>query len=158
MTDTRQPELSLARFEQLVEAYGGDIDRFPLRERVAAKALVLRSQEARRVLDAARALDALLASARERASSPQLEAALAAIPETYVQERHKGAAILPFRSRLMAGLAAAAALALGIWSGGTGGDEELDDLVEQAEIASVAFSDELFMELSAYDALEGEQP
>lgn len=158
MTDTRQPELSLARFEQLVESYGGDIDRFPLRERAAAKALVLRSPEARRVLDAARALDALLASARERVPSPKLEAALAAIPDRYPQDRLDAVTLLPFRSRVMAALAAAAALALGIWSGGTTSGDENDELVEQAEVASVAFGDELFLELSAYDALEGVEP
>ena len=43
MADTKQPELSMERFEALVGAYGCDLDRFPLRERAAAKALVLRS-------------------------------------------------------------------------------------------------------------------
>ena len=48
MADTKEPELSLERFGALVEAYGADFERFPLRERSAAKALLLRSRAGKR--------------------------------------------------------------------------------------------------------------
>lgn len=157
MTDTRQPELSLERFEKLVESFGGDVDRFPARERAPAKALVLRSQEARRMLDAARALDAMLALARDGSPSVELESALAEIPRRHVQQRPV-ATLLPFRSRNVGYLAAAAALLLGVLSGVVGATEsEPSAAVESSEVAAFAFADELASDLGE-DSWEEEWP
>ena len=170
MTDTRQPELSLERFEALVESYGGDIDRFPTRERTAARALVLRSREARRMLDAARALDAVLASTRDGLPSAELERALLEIPRMHAQER-RVPAVLPFRSRTRTLLAAAAVLVAGVWSArmlpdeepvaALGAEDEVTTLATESEVAAldadqelVAFADELWLGLGEGDALE----
>jgi len=152
MADTKQPELSLDRFSALVEAYGADFDRFPPSERAQARALALRSRDAQRLLEAARAFDGLLASARDNLPTVALESVLDRIPERYTQER-RGVRLLPFRSRPQAALAAAAAVLLGLLSGqlaGDGGSEPFSnvDTVEQADIASLTFADDLFDDLT----------
>jgi len=149
MADTRQPELTLERFAALVEAYGGNVERFPAHERVAARALAQRSREAQQMLAGARALDALLASARAELPSMRLERELLKIPERHKQRR-SSASVLPFRSRGRAALAAAAAVLLGVLSGGLSPSEGGDDptSVEQAEIASLTFADDLFEALT----------
>lgn len=153
MADTRQPELSLARFEALVEIYGGDLDRFPEAERGAAKALVLHSKEARRALDAARALDALLESARVESTSLELEQRLAGIPAQHAQRVRL---VFPFGSRKLGFLAAAAALALGVFSGSVREEADVRGL-DRDEVA-LAFADELFQELDNVAFEEGEAP
>ena len=52
--------MSLERFAELAEAYGGDFDRWPESERFAAIALAGRSEEARSLLADAHGLDYLL--------------------------------------------------------------------------------------------------
>jgi hypothetical protein len=151
MADTKQPELSLERFGALVEAYGGDLERFPERERVPAKALVLRSREARRLLEAASTFDELLASAREHVTRVDFETLLMRIPEQHAQQRTL-ISLLPFRSLGRASLAAAAAVALGLISGQLGSDTtEVASAglsIEQAELSALTFGDELLDELT----------
>lgn len=159
MADTKEPELSLERFGALVEAYGADFERFPVRERSAAKALLLRSRDAQRLLQAAQAFDGILASARENLPTPELEARLDSIPERFAQER-AGGRLLPFRSRQQTVLAAAAAVLLGLLGGRYAPDEaepsdttdsaELAsaDSVEQTDLASLTFADDLFDDLT----------
>lgn len=155
MTDTKQPEPSLERFGALVEAYGSDIERFPEPERAPAKSLVMRSREARRVLEAARAFDQLLEAARERVDCVELESALKRIPLRHRQEASL-LGLLPARSFGWASFVAAAVALLGFLSGQLGevaseGAEvgETSARVEQAELASFVFSDELFSELTS---------
>ncbi|MDB4986041.1 MAG: hypothetical protein JWN04_1219 [Myxococcaceae bacterium] len=152
MPDTKQPELSMERFSALVEAYGADLERFPARERAAASALALRSTEAQQLLAAARVFDSLLASARDDLPSVELEEKLARIPERYQQQR-PSVRLLPFRSHARAGLAAAAAVLLGLASGqlvnseaGAGDDTPISG--EQADVASITFADGLFSDLT----------
>ncbi len=150
MADTEQPELSLERFAALVEAYGSDLERYPLRERAAAKALVLHRPEARRMLEAARALDALLVSARDERDSLELETRLSRIPQRHRQVR-VGIALLPFRSRRSAGLAAAAAVALGIVTGQFVPNATDDgDQLEPAS-ASLTFADDLLQDFTSVE-------
>jgi hypothetical protein len=49
--------MNIARFRRLSQALGADLDRWPVAEREAAEALLARSDEARRLLNEARALD-----------------------------------------------------------------------------------------------------
>lgn len=155
MADT-QPELTLERFAALVEAYGGDVERFPERERALARALSLRSGEAHRMLEGARALDDLLVSARAdtmRLRPVLLEEALERIPERFPQIRPP-LVILPFRTPFRAALAAAAALLLGVFSERYVPATMLDDAEpgvrsEQADMGSLTFADDLFDELGA---------
>ena len=147
MADTQQPEVSLERFEALVAAYGGDFTRYPERERAGAEALVARSRDARRIFEAARAFDALLHSARaELPSRLELVARLGTIPSTYAQERSV-VALLPFRSRGRAWLAAAAAMLLGIAGSRILPEEARDPTSEHADMGALGFIDELFEEL-----------
>lgn len=160
MADTKQPELSLERFAALVEAYGAEFERFPPHERTAAKALLLRSREARDLLSAAQAFDAILAAARENLPTPELEARLDGIPQRFAQERVRPR-LLPFRSRQQTVLAAAAAVLLGLLGERYAPDDapELDtgtqavdsasvDGSEQTDIASLTFADDLFDDLT----------
>lgn len=71
--------MNIDRFRHLAEACGGDIARWPPAERVAAHALLATSAEARRLLDDARALDALLKRAMPAVSDAQTDRVLAAI-------------------------------------------------------------------------------
>lgn len=57
---TSTPGMSLKRFAELAEAYGGDFERWPEAERFAAIALAGRSGEARSLLADAHGLDYLL--------------------------------------------------------------------------------------------------
>ena len=54
------PGMSLERFAELAEAYGGDFERWPEAERFAAISLAGRSEEARSLLADAHGLDYLL--------------------------------------------------------------------------------------------------
>lgn len=54
------PGMSLERFAELAEAYGGDFERWPEEERFAAVSLAGRSEEARSLLADAHELDYLL--------------------------------------------------------------------------------------------------
>jgi len=160
MADTKQPELSLERFAALVEAYGAEFDRFPLHERTAAKALLLRSREARELLSAAQAFDGILAAARENLPTPELEARLDDIPQRFAQERVRPR-LLPFRSRQQTALAAAAAVLLGLLGEHYAPDDALeldssaqwvdstsDDGATSTDIASLTFADDLFDDLT----------
>lgn len=55
--------MKLSRFQHLAESHGGDIDRWPLAEREAARRLVASSREAQEALADARRLDAWLSLA-----------------------------------------------------------------------------------------------
>lgn len=140
------------RFETLVAAYGGELERFPEREQARARALVLRSREARGMLEAARALDIVLASARAATMPlrPALAQRLASIPTEHAQERPL-IALLPFRSRARAFMAAAAAMLLGIAGSRVVPEEPTHEsappAVDVAGVGSLAFADELFEEL-----------
>ena len=55
--------MDIGRFEQIIDAYGADPRRWPDAERQGAGALLAASEEARRIVAGAAALDALLDSA-----------------------------------------------------------------------------------------------
>ena len=66
--------IDIQRFEQLLQSYGANADRWPTAERDAALALVQASSDARRLIDEAVQLDGIL----DLAASPEPSAALAA--------------------------------------------------------------------------------
>ena len=76
MTNSADPHgsIDIQRFEQLLQSYGANADRWPTVERDAARALVQASSDARRLFDEAVQLDGILDSA----ASPKPSAALAA--------------------------------------------------------------------------------
>ena len=74
--------LNLDRFQELADAYGGDLQRWPAAERAGAAALMAADgAPARAILSEAARLDALLSSSRIAAPSPALvQAVIAAAP------------------------------------------------------------------------------
>jgi anti-sigma factor RsiW len=118
-------DMSLARFETLLEAYGGQPARWPAAERAAAEALLASNPTARALHARAAELDALL----DKLSAPQ--------PSPALRARILAQAPRPARPRLLsrlaqamlpagpvpygwrpAGAALAAALVLGMLTGG----------------------------------------
>jgi hypothetical protein len=150
MADTEQPELSIERFQALVEAYGGDPERFPQRDRAGARELLRRDEAAQRLVQAARAFDAVLEEARLDLTVPSLIERLSAIPQQHPQ-RVPLVRLLPFRSPRQTWLAAAAALLLGL-VGEYASDEPTHD---GADISALTFADDLFDDLAVQ---EGDVP
>ena len=76
MTQSATPlgSIDIQRFEQLLQSYGANADRWPTTERDAALALVQASSDARRLFDETVQLDGIL----DLAASPEPTAALAA--------------------------------------------------------------------------------
>jgi hypothetical protein len=159
MADTEQPELTLERFRALVEAYGGELERFPVRERAAARELLLRSDPARQLVEAARTFDQVLAEARaDSAVTPShaLLERLARIPAQHPQHTPV-LRLLPFHSPRQTWLLAAAALLLGMLGGGydavsSPGIAAVD--AAQVENASLTFADDLFDDLSVQEGAQ----
>ncbi|HEX7037660.1 MAG TPA: hypothetical protein VF210_17960 [Pseudomonadales bacterium] len=61
-------------FEQALDRWGADLERWPAREAEAARALLATDPQARRALDAARAVDAHLAALRTHRAPSHLAA------------------------------------------------------------------------------------
>jgi hypothetical protein len=104
------------RFKELLDAYGADPARWPQSEREAALAFAKSSDEARRLLDEAAALDRLIDLADTAAVTPALQARiLAAFP----QPRRAGviASLMPGRPTWIPITALAASLLLGLGVG-----------------------------------------
>lgn len=77
-THPQMPDMDLARFADLTDAYGADSGRWPAGERGAAEAFLARSAEARRLRDTAARLDSALAQVTAPAASDALRARLTA--------------------------------------------------------------------------------
>lgn len=74
MPDRETESMELARFAEILDAYGADPRRWPDAERDAAAALLAASQDARSLRDDAAALDMLLDLSAAPAPSPELMA------------------------------------------------------------------------------------
>lgn len=74
MTDDRT--MTLERFRELADAYGGDVARWPEAERRAARAFATTHETAPAILAEAAALDAALANAPTHTPSPALRSAI----------------------------------------------------------------------------------
>ncbi|HRJ61864.1 MAG TPA: hypothetical protein PKZ99_11870 [Azospirillaceae bacterium] len=71
--------MNIERFQYLAEAFGGDLSRWPAGEQKAAAALLRASPAARRALDEALALDALLNKATQDDDPKRVDRMAAAI-------------------------------------------------------------------------------
>jgi hypothetical protein len=150
--------LTLQRFLELVEAYGGELSRWPAAEREAAAALVRVSEPARAALAAEAELDQVLT----RFASPDLSPALARrLNEIPIRAPQAKRARWPFQ-RVWApalGWAAAAALGVALGSGiGWDSDESPSDSGQASMDAADAPSpsDEALasLALGSFDDLE----
>jgi hypothetical protein len=118
----------LARFRDLIDAYGADPRRWPPGERAEGEALIARSPEAAALRQKAAALDALLdlapAPAAPRLEAATLAARIAAAPQETIRP-----ALLRFRDQFWiraVGLAAAAIIGFVV------GTTQMADLGEPA--------------------------
>jgi hypothetical protein len=117
-------QMTTARFAALVEAYGGDPARWPAEERDGARALIAADPSARRALDEAAALDAVLDRAPAEPPSAELATRILAAAPVPPAGRARSGRVRRLRDRLaglLAGLggwqpvgAMAAALILGL--------------------------------------------
>lgn len=114
-----------ARFNDLAAAYGGDLERWPAKDRAGARALLAEEPGLQRTLDEAEGLDRLLDAAPEPAFSGMLrERILSQGPR--VDRGWRSA------RRWMAGAGLAAACALGVLLGSTYSAALLNDPVAEA--------------------------
>jgi hypothetical protein len=77
---TTPEPMSLTRFGALVEAYGGELARWPEAEQTAARTLLEREPEAQRLLSEALSLDGLLGAYEVAEPLPRLRAKVLEVP------------------------------------------------------------------------------
>ncbi len=122
--------MNLDRFAEIVAAYGADPALWPAAERPAAEALAQASSEARRLLQQAAPLDALLRQAADAKPGADLAARIMASLPAQKAVRRVSAwkefslALFPFRAAWPQFAVLALALSLGIGAG-LGGLEEI---------------------------------
>ena len=152
MADTEQPELTLERFRSLVEAYGSDLERFPSRERAAARQLLVRSDSARKLVEARHVRPGAGGRARGLGHAfDGVDGETRADPRQHAQ-RTPVLRLLPFRSPKQTWLLAAAAVLLGVLGGGYDAVSSSSSVdTAQADIVSLAFADDLFDDLSVQE-------
>ena len=113
--------MNVNQFQTMLDARGPDVGRWPEADRLAAEALLDRSDAARAALAEAQALDDALAALPEEPASPLLRSAILDIPEIHDQTSEPVAAGLSLRRRsVVAGWTAVAAsaaigFAVGAW-------------------------------------------
>ncbi len=109
------------RLGALLDAYGGDLSRWPAPSRVAAEALIARDPTVHRLLDQARALDTLLDQAPAPLPSGILRARVLARRSPTLWRQSLGA-LWPFgpvwQPAMAFALIAALGIALGAYVGG----------------------------------------
>jgi len=108
----RSPSITMARLEQLLDAYGADPERWPPAEREAALSLIERSAEARARCDAAASLDALLDLVAYEPPSAELAARVVEVARSRLQPPTNRRRAWPY---LAAAVPLAAAAALALW-------------------------------------------
>ncbi len=154
--------MSLERFQALVESYGANLAHIPKAERDQAEALLSQSEQAQRLWEEAKRLDALLEAKAALSPSPALMKRLKDIPERAAG----GNNVVPFprHVRAWAPMAAAAALLLGVFTGAQDDEDIVDpsalvlapdepssDDMALSELGALAFGGDLVTELGAFE-------
>lgn len=145
------------RFEELADAYGADLARWPLEERAGAEALLADSAAARALLDDAKALDATLDLWADPQPSDALMARIlgdAAEAGLAPAQEAAGPVVKPARPGLMQRLfgdwgwrpagAMAACLAIGVVAGLSGTPAPMDGSYGTADAAEETLMDMAF--------------
>ena len=125
--------MNIDRFQQLLDAYGASVDRWPVEERQAATLLLDASEEAKARQDRAARLDEVLDAHRVEVPEPLRDKIIAATRDHGLPERFLDW-LVPDRDRVVSqlwrpALAASLPLALGIalgsiaWPDNTTNDE-----------------------------------
>lgn len=141
--DPREP-LTLARFTELVEAYGAELARWPELERARASELIEAQPQAAELLAEAAELDALLDGYRTQAPSPRLRARVLEVPLVAARRERR------FGLRLA--WAFAFSCAIGIFSGAyTADDASVSEDDEWSELAALSFDQDLAADYEAWN-------
>lgn len=130
--------MRMDEFRNLLDAWGADPVRWPRERQGDAEALLVASEEARRLLADEAAFDALLAGAPGTPASAALMQNILAIPRTTRQERKAGGWRLGFLPALprFAGLAAAAVL--GFYIGTTSLFQPAQSMAADSETVNIS--------------------
>lgn len=151
MPDRETDRMTLARFGEIVEAYGVDPVRWPAKERAAAEMLRAGSDDARRLHANAAALDTLLNLSSAPVPSPELMARVL-VGADRPRRRSVFAGFWPFETIWRPASAFAMAATMGIVLGAAAPDAilpGLDDVDFIGEIESLALGFDLAEEPGA---------
>ena len=149
-----KPQMDLQRFEELAEAYGGQLEHWPEPERHAARALLNDSPHAESLLRRAAGLDELLHTVDVDEPSPTLMARVRSIPARFEAQ----SSWWPFQSVWRPMLALVTSLALGVLSGLSSLEAAPEDpSVNEASIATTSGVDELSALAFGWDWEEGSE-
>jgi hypothetical protein len=91
MTEPTRPPMSVARFAELLDAYGGALERWPSDDRVRAEVLLQNDQEAQCIQRVAQELDAELDRFELADPSSALRARVLEIPIRHARQEHVAA-------------------------------------------------------------------
>lgn len=131
MTPTEPPAMTLARFTELLDVYGGRISQWPAAERAAAERLAEANPEAQRLLASDAPLDAWLETYAVEEVSPRLMARVLEVPVLAERKQRR------FGFRLA--WAVAFSCLVGLASGVLTAPEASADDDEWAELTEVSF-------------------
>lgn len=141
MPDRNTGQMDMARFGEIVEAYGADPGRWPPDERAAAESLLAGSDEARQLNADAAALDTLMNLSSAPTPSPELTAQVLAAAGRR-RWRDELVALWPFETIWRPASGFAMAAAVGIVLGAAIPEAILPDIGETdmiGEVESLAF-------------------
>ncbi|HKP57062.1 MAG TPA: hypothetical protein VJV78_10090 [Polyangiales bacterium] len=124
--------LTLARFRELIDAYGAMPARWPVAERAAAEALVRNDAQAARLLAEAEPLDALLDTYEVAELAPRVRARVLEVPQVAERKQRK-------RFGLRMAWAVALSCLIGVISGAWSAPEASADDDEWTELTQVSF-------------------
>lgn len=112
--------MNIERFQYLAEAFGGDLSRWPAGEQKAAAVLLCASPEARRAVEEAQALDALLSKATRDDDPGRVDRMAAAVAAKLSDRPAAVAALIMPAPRWAAGFLCVMALAGALTGAQTG--------------------------------------
>lgn len=141
MPDRKTDQMNLARFGEIVGAYGADPGRWPPNERAAAQALLAGSDAARQAYADAAALDTVMTLSTAPLPSPELVAEVLAAAGR-PRWRDGFAALWPFETIWRPASGFAMAAVVGIVLGAAAPETVLPDIGETdmiGEIENLAF-------------------
>lgn len=141
------PPMTLARFRELLDAYGVRSEGWPNAERAAAEAFLRDNSEAQRVLSEAEPLDAWLDCYEVPEIAPTLRARVLEVPVVAARKRRS------FGWRLA--WAFAFSCVVGVATGALTAPEVRADDDEWAELTEVSFYSEADTDFSAAASEEG---
>ena len=158
----QRAEMTIERLRQIVEIYGAAPRRWPEEERAAARALILRSNEAEAVMRAAEPLDQMLAGLSAPAPSEAVSARVhglvpPAVASDGMSDRMRAVVRYVF-APLAIGGAGAALVALSLWMVFAGpGTPDAVPVAPAIEVTADEAGQGLMQGLAVVDVASGDQ-